>query len=205
VSKKPKLDLVEKDTDTKPDGRRQRSERSRAKIIEAMWALMLDGNMDPSAADIAEKAGVGLRSVFRHFEDMDAIHRELVLLAEADVTPLMMKPYEAQDWKDQILELATRTAELWDRIRVPHTVSEIRRFKSDILMDDYKRSRMKELSSVKAVLPADLPDYETLLLSLDSVLCFSTVRRLREDRNLSLSKTKEIMRFMVQTVIDTVD
>jgi len=96
VSKKPKLDLVEKDTDTKPDGRRQRSERSRAKIIEAMWALMLDGNMDPSAADIAEKAGVGLRSVFRHFEDMDAIHRELVLLAEADVTPLMMKPYEIE-------------------------------------------------------------------------------------------------------------
>lgn len=75
--------------------------------------------MELSAADIAEKAGVGLRSVFRHFEDMEAIHRELVLLAEADVTPLLLRPFVAQDWKGQLLELASRTVDLWDSLRVP--------------------------------------------------------------------------------------
>ena len=70
MSKK-QADLKVVESDQKSDGRRQRSQRSRQKILEAMWALMLDGDMDPSAADIAEKAGVGLRSVFRHFEDMD--------------------------------------------------------------------------------------------------------------------------------------
>jgi len=200
MSKK-QVDLKVVESDQKSDGRRQRSQRSRQKILEAMWALMLDGDMDPSAADIAEKAGVGLRSVFRHFEDMDAIHREMVLVAEADVTPLFMKPFVAQDWKGQLLEMAPRTAELWDRIRVPHTVGEIRRFRSNVLMDDYKRSRLKELASVKAVLPADISDYETVLLSLDTILCFSTVRRLREDRNMSLKETKKVMTHMVQALI----
>jgi len=198
---KPKLKVVKTETQKSSDGRRQRSQRSRQKILEAMWALLLEGDMDPSAADIAERAGVGLRSVFRHFEDMDAIHRELVLVAEADVTPTLLKPYKSSHWKDRLLELAGRTAELWDRLRVPHTAGEIRRFKSDVLMDDYKRSRVKELSSVKALLPKELPGYETLLLSLDNVLCFSTVRRLREDRNLSLDDTKKVMTHMVDALI----
>ena len=196
-----KADLKVVGNKEQSDGRRQRSQRSRQKILEAMWELMLEGDMDPSAADIAERAGVGLRSVFRHFEDMDAIHRELVLLAEEKVTPLLMQPYKAQDWKGQLVELVSRTVDLWDPLRVPHATVEARRFKSDILMDDYKRSRMKELSAVKAVLPADISEYEILLLALDSVLCFSTVRRLREERNLSLAKTKAVMTHMVEAII----
>ena len=75
MSKKPKLVVVEdkenSQSDTQPDGRRQRSQRSREKILKACWELMLNGDMKPSAAAIAEHAGVGLRSVFRHFEDLD--------------------------------------------------------------------------------------------------------------------------------------
>jgi len=198
-SKKADLKIVE--TEEKSDGRRQRSQRSRQKILEAMWSLLLEGDMDPSAVDIAERAGVGLRSVFRHFEDMETIHRELILMAEAKYTPIMMRPFKAQDWKGQIIELVSRTVDLWDPLLVPHTAGETRRFKSNAFMDDYKRSRTMELSSIKAVLPKDIPDYETILFSLDAILCFSNIRRLREDRNLSLKKTKSIMTHMVKAII----
>lgn len=82
---------------------------------------------------------------------------------------------------------------------------ETRRFKSTILMDDYKSSRLKELSSIKAVLPTDAPNYDMLILSLDSILCVSTVRRLCEERNFSLPQTKETMQFMVQSIIENID
>ena len=59
------------------DGRIQRSQRSREKILRAYWELMLGGDMEPSAAAIAEHAGVGLRSVFRHFDDLDTLLLEL--------------------------------------------------------------------------------------------------------------------------------
>ena len=79
MSKKPKLVVVEDENEpqaaSQPDGRRQRSQRSREKILKAYWELMLNGDMNPSAATIAKHAGVGLRSVFRHFEDLDTLLR----------------------------------------------------------------------------------------------------------------------------------
>lgn len=203
TAKEPKLSIVPNDFDVPPsDGRRQRSERSRKKILQSMWDLMVEGDMEPSAAAIAERAGVGLRSVFRHFEDMDTISRELILLAESEVMPLFMKPFKSTDWKEQLLEIGDRNASIWEKIKIPHTAGAIRRFKSDILMDDYKRSRMKELSSVKAILPKDVPDYENLLLALDNALSFSTWLRLREERGLSLNRVKDVTRYIVQALIN---
>ena len=55
-------------TDLKPDGRRLRSDRSRRLIIESMLHLIHEGNLQPTAQQVADHAKVGIRSVFRHFE-----------------------------------------------------------------------------------------------------------------------------------------
>jgi AcrR family transcriptional regulator len=60
-------------TSTAPDGRRQRSERSKQAIIEAMLDMIGEGILIPTAQQVSERAGVGIRSVFRHFEDMESI------------------------------------------------------------------------------------------------------------------------------------
>ena len=55
------------------DGRRARSERSKQAIIDATLALMEEGNLIPTAQQISDKAGVGIRSFFRHFDDMETL------------------------------------------------------------------------------------------------------------------------------------
>lgn len=55
------------------DGRLLRSERSRRIIVEAGLALYEQGILVPTAQQIAEQAGVGIRTVFRHFSDMEAL------------------------------------------------------------------------------------------------------------------------------------
>jgi len=187
------------------DGRIQRSQRSREKILRAYWELMLGGDMEPSAAAIAEHAGVGLRSVFRHFDDLDTLLLELMSLCYDEVTPQFLKPLKSINWKDQILELVERNVEIWERIKVPHTAGELGRFKSQILMDDYKRSRNLEISGIRAILPKDINNYDNVLFALDSTLSFSTMRRLREDRKLSISKVKNVMSLLVKSILDTID
>ena len=187
------------------DGRIQRSQRSREKILRAYWELMLGGDMEPSAAAIAEHAGVGLRSVFRHFDDLDTLLLELMSLCYDEVTPQFLKPLKSINWKDQILELVERNVEIWERIKVPHTAGELGRFKSQILMDDYKRSRNLEISCIRAILPKDINNYDNVLFALDSTLSFSTMRRLREDRKLSIPKVKNIMSLLVKSILDTID
>lgn len=57
----------------KVDGRRLRTERSRKAILDAVWSLMEEGHLVPTAQLIAERAGVGIRSFFRHFPDMETL------------------------------------------------------------------------------------------------------------------------------------
>jgi len=52
MSKKPKLAVVKDKENPQADGRRQRSQRSREKILRAYWELMLAGDMSPSAANM---------------------------------------------------------------------------------------------------------------------------------------------------------
>lgn len=59
----------------KIDGRRLRSDRSRQVIVESMLYLVGQGNLTPTAQQVANHAKVGIRSVFRHFEDMEAIFK----------------------------------------------------------------------------------------------------------------------------------
>ncbi len=50
------------------DGRRARSERSRQAVIDAVVELVQAGKVLPTAETIAERAGVSVASLFRHFD-----------------------------------------------------------------------------------------------------------------------------------------
>src|SRR5262245_53678426 len=55
------------------DGRGLRSQRSREAVTDAVLDLLQEGILRPTAARIAERAGVSLRTVFQHFEDMEQL------------------------------------------------------------------------------------------------------------------------------------
>ena len=57
------------------DGRTLRRSRNRDSVIAALLELIREGNLHPGAAQIAERAGVSHRSVFRYFDDLDDLVR----------------------------------------------------------------------------------------------------------------------------------
>ena len=58
------------------DGRLLRGERTRRHIALAMIDLIEEGNPRPTARLIAERAGVSLRLVFHHFDDVEEVFQE---------------------------------------------------------------------------------------------------------------------------------
>jgi TetR/AcrR family transcriptional regulator of autoinduction and epiphytic fitness len=62
--------------ETPMDGRRARRERSRIAVIDAVFALVRDGKVPPTAEDVAERAGVSVSSIFRNFDGLDDMQRE---------------------------------------------------------------------------------------------------------------------------------
>ncbi|MFT6046447.1 MAG: AcrR family transcriptional regulator [Arenicella sp.] len=64
---------LEKKINTQTDGRAQRTLRSRSNIIEAVMSLYADGVLVPTAQEVADRSGLGIRTVFRHFSEMEAL------------------------------------------------------------------------------------------------------------------------------------
>ena len=56
---------------TKQDGRILRSVKSQKLIVEACIKLFKEGNFVPTAQLVANESGVGIRTVFRLFDDME--------------------------------------------------------------------------------------------------------------------------------------
>lgn len=57
------------------DGRTLRRSRNRDAVIAALLDLIREGNLEPGAAEIADRAGVSHRSVFRYFDDLSDLVR----------------------------------------------------------------------------------------------------------------------------------
>lgn len=55
------------------DGRMQRSERTRALIVQAHVDLLREGVLKPTAALIADRAGVSRRTLWSNFRDMESL------------------------------------------------------------------------------------------------------------------------------------
>jgi TetR/AcrR family transcriptional regulator, regulator of autoinduction and epiphytic fitness len=53
------------------DGRSARAARTRDAVVDALLSLLDDGNLRPTARQVAQRAGVSLRSVYVHFDDLD--------------------------------------------------------------------------------------------------------------------------------------
>lgn len=63
--------------DKPKDGRTLRSERSQQKIVDAIVELIEAGTLVPTAEQVARQAGVGIRTVFRHFNEMNELYVRL--------------------------------------------------------------------------------------------------------------------------------
>jgi AcrR family transcriptional regulator len=98
------------------DGRAARSRRTRRAIVEAMRTLHAEGNLRPRASCIAERAGVGRRTVWQQFGDMEAI---LVEASRRDLEILMtmLTPIDVGLALDErITQFVSRNALIYERM-----------------------------------------------------------------------------------------
>jgi AcrR family transcriptional regulator len=183
------------------DGRLERSRSSRAKIVAAMLELVGNGDVNPSAARVAEQAQVGLRSVFRHFADMDALYREMGEVIEARVRPIIAEASVGATWKQRLFDIAVRRAKVFETI-LPYRIStNLKRFQSPYLMQDYQRMLHFEIAAVEAQLPKSVAQDEVMANGLNVILSFQTWRLLRHDQQLPVDQAQAVVHRLLQSTL----
>lgn len=183
------------------DGRRQRSSRSREQIVRAMIELVRSGEMQPAAARVAEKANVGLRTVFRHFEEMETLNREISAAIDQEILPIVGRPFVGKTWRDQFEELLQRRAYIYERIMPLKIAGSLQRFRSPFLMKDYNRFLRMEREGLKRVLPQKVLNDAVLFSGIEMATGFEAWRRLRQDQGLSAAEALKVARFAVERML----
>lgn len=187
------------------DGRRLRSGRSKRKIVQAMFELMREGDINPIAVDVAKRADVGLRTVFRHFQDMESIFEEMTEELVSLTLPNIVAPFQATEWREQLIELSERVADTYEMVFPMQVALLIRRLQSDFLQKQYKQEVRLLRSSLKAILPAKIIEDKHLFAAIEVNLTFATWRRLREDIALSETNAKKTLRLAMQALVADVE
>jgi AcrR family transcriptional regulator len=180
------------------DGRLERSRSSRARIVAAMLDLVGSGDVNPSAARVAEQAQVGLRSVFRHFADMDALYREMGEVIEARVGPIIAEAPVGATWKQRLFNIAERRAKVFETILPFRISANLKRFQSPYLMQDYRRMLSLEIAAVDAQLPESVRRDATASTGLSVILSFQTWRLLRHDQQLPVEQAQAVVYRLLQ-------
>ncbi len=174
------------------DGRVLRGARTKGRIVQALLDLVTDGVVNPTAASIAERAGVSVRSVFQHFDDLESLYADLAAEQSTRVAPLLESLERPEQLEPRIDALVAQRRELFEVISpVRHAIGgrasespALRRRLEEIstaLRRQVARQFDAELSSLA---PAEA---STLLDVVDTVCSFEAWDRFRTVQHLTPS------------------
>lgn len=168
------------------DGRVRRGERSREAIVAALFELIGQGGLQPTAQQVADAAGVGIRSVFRHFTEMESLYQALDARLQVEAVRLFGGERPTGALPARIDALVRQRAGFFERIGPYKRSGNLQRWRSPFLqgrhlrlqqlLHDDLRGWLPELASV----PADVRE------AVDLVTSFEAWERLRADRQLSV-------------------
>jgi AcrR family transcriptional regulator len=96
------------------DGRSARSARTREAVVTAALDLVRSGNPRPTAKEIAARAGISLRSVYVHFDDLDDLFAAVGARQAEEVAHLLYAVDASLPLPDRIEAVARQRAALWE-------------------------------------------------------------------------------------------
>jgi TetR/AcrR family transcriptional regulator, regulator of autoinduction and epiphytic fitness len=103
-------------TSDQRDGRTVRAERTRQALVDSLLGLLDEGQMTPTAAAIAARAGVSERSVFQHFPDREALFEAVAREQYARVVPTLVPVDASLPLTERVEQFARQRAHLYERV-----------------------------------------------------------------------------------------
>ncbi len=192
---------LENDTKIDSDGRKQRTNDTRQKIIKAMLQLILEGNVSPNAEQVAAKAEVGLRTVFRRFNEMEILFRELAGEIHRTFMPEFSKPIMGDTWQEKLFDVLERKMVIYEKVRPYRNAAYYHMQTSDYLRKDIERWDKAEKTVLQNVLPFKEKDKQILFAALSVCSGYSSWHSLHYDHGLSKKQTLQSIKITVLALI----
>jgi AcrR family transcriptional regulator len=181
------------------DGRRARRERNRDAVVDALLELFRDGNLAPSSDEIAGRAGVSPRSLFRYFDDVDDLCRTSISRQHARVSRAIELSVEPDaPLPERITAVVEQRVRLFEAMGAVGQVLRIRAPFQPLVAAELSGARRllrRQLTRTFATeLAALSPAGATAVLAAVDALCsFESYRLMRDDQGLSRATTEAVL------------
>lgn len=187
--------------ETETDGRRLRSERSREAIIDAALALMEEGILVATAQQISERAEVGIRSFFRHFEDMEALSEAIDDRIRDSYEALFLGGDRNGTTEERIQHAVERHADAYESVKNIILATQAQRWRYEVLRKNYARNQRGLRKDIDDWLPELKKLRRTRREAVDAVASFEMWHRLREQQGLSKKASMEIITDLLKSLV----
>ena len=185
------------------DGRTLRGERTRTAIVEALIGLLHEGEERPTAKQIAQRAGVSVRSIFQHFDDLEGLYADLVKVQAARVEPLVESLEQGGDLRTRCAALARQRARLFEATRpIRHAVGTRARTSPVIAQ------RLRDLSTrleaqVREQFAEELggSDGQLLAVAVDAMTSFDAWDHLRGHHGLDPDAAERVLQCSIERLL----
>jgi TetR/AcrR family transcriptional regulator of autoinduction and epiphytic fitness len=190
------------------DGRARRATRTRQLVVETFLDLLEEGEPQPTAQQVSDRSGVSMRSIFRLFDDVEALHAAAITTQIDRVTPLLVQ-------LDGIGPLDRRVKMVVDsRSTLFEAISPVRRMavrlaptsrpiRGDlVLANRFLREQIAEVfePELSAMTAAGRRD---AIEMLDAVTSWETWERLRSVQGTPERTTRRIIAGLVRAILPT--
>jgi AcrR family transcriptional regulator len=173
---------------TRLDGRRLRSERTRQLIIEAYLALLLEHRRMPTTAEIAGRAGYSVRSIFERFSDLDALSLAAadyaIALGQAEAVARDAEGDRAARIRSHVrtrAQACEKWLPLWRMLTAKPVQEQVTDLRLRVLAVRRANVERVELMYQPELARLDPPAREALVMAVVTLTSFESWGALRED------------------------
>lgn len=188
------------------DGRRERTEVTRQRILDTTRDLILEGDVEPTAKAIASRVGMTTRTLFRHFPDMESLHREIIRVTQAHVQAVLDEEFPSdtdsrESWQARMHIIVERRARTYEYLLPLQISSLLQRYRSSATDQEMKKGIARRRRRLKEVLPNELATDLLFYEALDGILSIEYWISLRRDQRLSVARATDVLHHAVSRMI----
>lgn len=183
------------------DGRAARRTANREKIVAAFLELVREGLPSPGAQAVAERAGVSPRTVFRCFQDLETLYREIVVALREEFLPRARIDLDTPDRTERLSRLTANRASMFADMEPFRNAAETHRHLSDALSRDHAFLVAMERERLATAIDPDGALAPDTVEALNAVTSFDFWRRLRLEQGLDIVSAGRIMSATAQAVL----
>jgi len=167
-----------------------------------MLELVHAGDVAPGAEQVAERAQVGLRTVFRHFKDMESLYSEMAHVIEGELREMVRQPFKAEGWRERILELIERRSQVFEKIAPFRRAADAHQHRSRFVATAHGRLAAEAREILKRQLPEEVARDPAKFETLDLLLSYEAWSRLRREQAMNPKRAREVLDAAVRRVLD---